>query len=199
MRKTLLLLLSLSLSIGLSAQSFDEENLTGKWVRTQPMSPIDDYLTSIDSIGFGTTVWTFYYQDIEHQTNEYSSGVLFSIWNGSDTPNTGRIIDYAITNGDKLHITVSSEAMINTMEWTIMFKIINLTATEMTLEPFGSENQIHFKKVDSFTTSISSPSKTGVKGKPLYYNEAGIQNSQPERGVNIVKLGDGTVYKEISK
>ena len=190
-----MLVVMLVSSVSLQAQNFDEENLVGKWKRSAAMQPVDKYLVSIDSLFLGNGVWA--YNDGTDDTTEYLSGVFFGQWQGSeeshgdlaDLYNVTRIRNFSITNGDKLHIGVYRD-------FTLMFKIVSLTSTELVLQPFGSSNQIRFQKV-STTSGINGAKVSSLQGDSAIYDVTGKKLSKKNKGLNIIKPENGAAYKEI--
>ncbi len=177
-------------SVSLQAQNFDEENLVGKWKRSAAMQPVDNYLVSIDSLFLGNGLWTY---EAYGGTTEYLSGVFYGQWQGSDDLaglyNVTRIRNFSITNGNKLHIGVYRD-------FTLMFKIVSLTSTELVLQPFGSSNQIRFRKV-STTSGINGAKVSSLQGASAIYDVTGKKLSKKNKGLNIIKPANGAAYKEV--
>ncbi len=94
-----------------SAQIFNERDFLGKWVRTESMQPVDDYLLSIDSLGFGNRVWTYIDEDGESE-EAYASGFFSGRWkdekpNDMSSFNSTVLTGFSITHstgGEMLHI-----------------------------------------------------------------------------------------------
>lgn len=193
------LFLIVCLGIEAKAQSFDEEDLMGYWVRTGEMAPIDDFILSIDSIALGTKMWViWYYNDYEHQwgsDERYSTGYFFGKWNEEliDRGGAGNdyVHDFFISNGNKLHISVGDD-------FTLIFKILNLSTTEMVLQPLGSTNKITFKHVENFSTGINAPQMdTNTNNYKAIYNLQGQKLNRRSKGVNIIKPQGQKVRKEV--
>ncbi len=182
------------------AQTFDEETLVGKWICTQASSPIDNYLVSMDSLGLGTALWDQYetdpYDDTRTAYNRFASGVFYGKWNEQFQNlkdmnyNDEYVRDFFISNNDKLHIGVGDD-------FTLIFKIISLTSTEMTLQTLNGGSQIHFRKVEDFSTGIQNTKAGNIGATKTYYNVNGQKLNGKERGVTIVRQINGEAYKEI--
>lgn len=196
MKKLLLMLVVMLVSsVSLQAQNFDEENLIGKWKRSTAMQPVDNYLVSIDSLFLGNGVWTY------DDGTDYCSGVFYGQWQGSiddgsgysdylaDDYNITHIRNFSITNADKLHIGIYRD-------FTLMFKIVSLTSTEVVLQPFGSSNQIRFQKI-STTFGINEAKVSSLQGGSAIYDVTGKKLSKKNKGLNIIKPNNGAAYKEI--
>lgn len=185
----------------MKAQAFDEEALVGKWVRTTAMQPVDDYLVSIDSLGLGLKVWQYsnnhYPGDLY---KEYCNGVFWGSWQGeidmgedmSYEYDAARILDFSITNGDKLHIGIVDD-------FTLVFKIVSLTDDELVVSPLGSSNTITFRKQDGAVTSAKSLRASQRQGKSAVYDTGGVQQPTVGKGVNIIRKSDGTTTKVLVK
>lgn len=201
--KNLLLMLAVVLvgSLPLQAQNFDETNLVGKWERSAVMQPVDNYLVSLDSLFFGNDVWS--YTDNEgYADTRYASGIFYGQWQGAisdggyedkfaDHYNATWILDFSITNGDKLHIGLSDD-------FTLIFKILTLTSTELVIQPLGSSNQIRFQKVSN-STGINAAKVSSLYAGSTIYDMTGKQLSKKNKGVDIIKPNDGAAYKELIK
>ena len=179
MKKLLLMLVAVLVSsLSLQAQAFDEANLVGKWERSAAMLPVDNYLVSIDTL--------------------YASGVFYGQWQGAisdsdyeeklaDEYNATWILDFSITNGDKLHIGLADD-------FTLIFKIVSLTPTELIIQPLGSSNQIRFQK-KSTLTDINAAKISSLPGGSTIYDMTGKKLSKKNKGVNIIKPNNGAAYK----
>ena len=202
MKKLLLMLVSVLVSsLSLQAQNFDEGNLVGKWERSAAMLPVDNYLVSIDTLYFGNNVWTCKLNDGYTDTH-YASGLFYGQWQGAlndggsedklaDYYNETYIRDFSITNGDKLHIGLGDD-------FTLIFKIVSLTPTELVIQPLGSSNQIRFQK-KSTPTSINAAKISTLSGDETIYDMTGTKLTKKNKGVNIIKPNNGAAYKEIVK
>lgn len=202
MKKLLLMsVVVLVSSLSLQAQNFDEANLVGKWERSTAMLPVDNYLVSIDTLYLGNNMWSYKENDGNTETR-YASGIFYGQWQGAisngnyedklaDNYNTTWVLDFSITNGDKLHIGLSDD-------FTLIFKILSLTSTELVIQPLGSSNQIRFQKISN-PTGINSAKISSLSGGSTIYDMTGKKLSKKNKGVNIIKPNNGTAYKEIVK
>lgn len=200
MKKLLLMLVAVLVSsLSLQAQAFDEANLVGKWERSAAMLPVDNYLVSIDTLYFGNNIYSYKESDGNTDTR-YASGVFYGQWQGAisdgdyeeklaDEYNATWILDFSITNGDKLHIGLADD-------FTLIFKIVSLTPTELIIQPLGSSNQIRFQK-KSTLTDINAAKISSLPGGSTIYDMTGKKLSKKNKGVNIIKPNNGAAYKEI--
>ena len=192
MKKLLLMLVSVLVSsLSLQAQNFDEGNLVGKWERSAAMQPVDNYIVSIDSLYFGTKEWIF--ETSYGIEMRYASGVYYG--QPYDFYNPTWISDFSITNGDKLHIGLESSS---NGCFTLIFKIVSLTPTELVIQPLGSSNQIRFQK-KSTPTSINAAKISTLSGDETIYDMTGTKLTKKNKGMNIIKPNNGAAYKEIVK
>lgn len=61
------------------------------------------------------------------------------------------------------------------------------------------ENAFKTKVSTSTDTGISSATSDNVNGEAVYYSVSGIRLSLPCRGINIVRLADGSIKKIMRK
>lgn len=197
MKRTLLLFVCAILAITANAQNFDEADLVGTWTRTQAMAPVDQNLQSVDRLTLGQGLFTIIDADGDRD-QDYSNGIFEGQFIGqtidTNTPlniyNTDRITNFAITNGNKLHIHIGDD-------FNLIFKIVRLTSTEMVLQPLGSSNNIYFAK--SSFTRVTSAEATNSPAKKSVYNLSGQQKDETARGINIIKPNKGEAYKVVQK
>lgn len=200
MKKTILLFFVAILGIASAkAQNYDEENLLGTWVRTRAMTAVDDYLLSVDTLIFNIGVNTWIDEDNDSHAL-YCNGVFKGQWSNkpieepySDSmadENYRDITNFAITNGNKLHIHFGDD-------FNLIFKIVSFTSTSLTLQPLGTNNSIYFTKQSS-TNGVKGITKNKAKSNS-YYNIEGQQTEGKGNGVTIVKPSNGSAYKVINK
>ncbi len=188
----------------LQAQSFDEANLIGKWVRSAVMQPVDNYLVSIDSLWFGGGMWSYTRNDDDNLFQYYGCGKFYGQWQGKyydpsesnleDEYNTTLINDFSITNGDKLHITLGAGG-----DLTLIFKIISFTSTELVVQPLGSSNEIRFTKAANQSTGIKDARTSPYITVSTIYDISGKKLPKESKGVNIVKTDNGIAHKMLMK
>lgn len=181
--------------ICVNAQNYDEADLVGTWTRTQAMSPVDQYLQSVDRITLGQGVFNITEQDGTTYPF-YGNGVFEGKWQGKsdgedmDWYNDVKITNFAITNGNKLHIHIIDD-------FNLIFKIVKLTSTELVLQPLGSNNDIYLTK--SNNTGVNSAKVAQSTAKETFYNLEGQQLDKAGEGINIIKPSNGKAYKVINK
>lgn len=199
-----MLAMVLASSMPLQAQSFDEANLIGRWVRSAVMQPVDNYLVSIDSLWFGGGMWSYTRSDNNFQY--YGCGKFCGLWQGkyyepgesdlAEYYNTTLINDFSITNGNKLHITLGADEDVN---FSLIFKIVSFTPTELVVQPLGSSNEIRFTKVANQPTSIKGARTSPNVTVPTIYDISGKKLPKENKGINIVKTDNGRAYKRLMK
>lgn len=202
MKKYLVLLISF-VCIGamqVKAQSFDEADLIGMWVRTSAMQSVDDNLISIDSLAFGVGMLSYteevdYGEGIEKRVHSnYADGLFFGQWQGSvdgeslsSLFNKATLSDFSITNGNKLHINIIGEV-------TLIFRIVTLSSSSLVIQPLGTNNSIYFSKIRNTPSNIKDVTLSEDMKETAVYDINGRRIAKGQKGVNIVKTG-GTVYK----
>lgn len=205
MKKNILLIAIAILSfVSANAQNYDEENLLGTWVRSQPMDPVNDYLLSIDTLTFCLSMYT-YRMENGFIGSAYADGLFMGQWTTTKSINPYdsmkdrsfafyynkvRMTNFAITNGNKLHINIMGN-------FNLIFKIVSFTSDELVIQPLGSTNTIYFSK-ENATNGVKGITATKAN-KRSYYNINGQLTKAVARGLTIVKPSNGNAYKVINK
>lgn len=177
-----------------SAQHYDERDLLGTWTVTEQIGEINNCIRSFEKITFGETTYDHYVSYSESE-NEWrgkmvmitSTGVLFNAttYSNSDenlkmrTNPTQELVDYLITNDNKLHLQFSDFE-----QYYMRFVIKKMTKDEMVLENYAGTCELTLTKEEE---SKVADIKTAQEEKPEYYTLDGIKVSNPGKGIYVKK------------
>jgi len=164
MKKFYLFVLLLVSAISTNAQTFDEANLVGTWTTTGlDYAPLG--ITNIESI----TLEDGLYEDDYDDYKFYACGIMALT---KKDPNYGRygqeeeesttiepILDYFITNNNKLHIIVDED-------YTLHFIIEELTATTLKVKTYGGKSYTFTK--DNSSNAVQSVNMTRPADESTY-------------------------------
>ena len=163
MKKFYLFVLLLVSAISTNAQTFDEANLVGTWTTTGlDYAPLG--ITNIESI----TLEDGLYEDGYDDYKSYACGIMALTKkdpnyarHGNDEEYTGieAILDYFITNNNKLHIIVDEE-------YTLHFIIEELTATTLKVKTYGGKSYTFTK--DNSSNAVQSVNMTRPADESTY-------------------------------
>lgn len=164
MKKFYLFVLLLVSAISTNAQTFDEADLVGTWTTTGlDYAPLG--FTNIESITLEDGLYEDGYDDYKF----YACGIMALT---KKDPNYGRpgyeeeesttierILDYFITNNNKLHIIVEDD-------YTLHFIIEELTATTLKVKTYGGKSYTFTK--DNSSNAVQSVNMTRPADESTY-------------------------------
>lgn len=164
MKKFYLFVLLLVSAISTNAQTFDEADLVGTWTTTGlDYAPLG--FTNIESITLEDGLYEDGYDDYKF----YACGIMALT---KKVPNYGRpgyeeeeestierILDYFITNNNKLHIIVGDD-------YTLHFIIEELTATTLKVKTYGGKSYTFTK--DNSSNAVQSVNMTRPADESTY-------------------------------
>ena len=180
MYKFLLFVVGLLLCGTVKAQEYDETKLLGTWDVVDLNGPMSPVIESFESIVLGDydLSGTFY------------SGKLF----GESLYNYYNVIDFFISNGNKLHL--SCDIYGRGSDYSLRFIIKDFTDNEIKLTTYDGKTSFSLRRdLESGAKSIKTEeSSTGKE----YYNLNGVRLNSPEPGIVITKENN-EVRKEIFK
>ena len=165
MKKFYLFVLLLVSAISTNAQTFDEADLVGTWTTTGlDYAPLG--ITNIESITLEDGLYE--YEDDYDDYKFYACGIMALT---KKDPNYARhgddeeytaiepILDYFITNNNKLHIIVDEE-------YTLHFIIEELTATTLKVKTYGGKSYTFTK--DNSSNAVQSVNMTRPADESTY-------------------------------
>lgn len=163
MKKFYLFVLLLVSAISTNAQTFDEADLVGTWTTTGlDYAPLG--ITNIESITLEDGLYDYDKGDYKF----YACGIMALTTKdpnyaryGNDEEYTGieAILDYFITNNNKLHIIVDEE-------YTLHFIIEELTATTLKVKTYGGKSYTFTK--DNSSNAVQSVNMTRPADESTY-------------------------------
>lgn len=191
-QKLFSVVLLLFCALQMNAQSFKEEQLKGTWEFKDEGVEYDEYIGTIKKMQIGNHLI------IGDHFVDFLSGYIEYRWTDKmyeqvkaveekdfKIEDSDKILDYFITENDRLHIMVGDQ-------FTLHFKILELNDNTMKLQtPKGI---MTFNKTASQVQSVKSETNKVEKAR---YNINGQRLANPEKGINIVKMTDNSSYKEL--
>ena len=171
--KKILFSLLLVAAMSANAQTFDEVDLIGTW-RTPGLTYAPLEITNIESIALGDHI------NLTYGSRPRSGFIINYTREGDEYPETERILDYFITNNNKLHIIVQDD-------YTLHFIIEELTSSSLKVKTYDG-HRFTFVKVNS-SSSVKPMTQThsaddsiynlsGQKVEDVTTNGVYIQNGQ---------------------
>lgn len=177
MKKILLLLILVS-TISIKAQTFDETQLSGTWKVENIMGTLPMRIVSFDKLVLEEAMMMW---DEEDDDWDWYPGLIKGIVeNGrghhSPGPKDEYLLDFFISNGNKLHLIVNDE-------YSLRFIIDELTNTTLILKTYKGDGSIMLSKEN--TSSVRCISQDSLS-KSSTYNLQGQKVERPHvLGVNI--------------
>lgn len=138
--KRLLLLLIIVSTIDIKAQTFDETQLLGTWKVEKITGTLPMQIISFDTLVLeeAMMVWDENYDD-----KDWYPGLIKGILDGRDNHSVGPkddyLLDFFISNGNKLHLIVNDE-------YSLRFVIEELTNTTLILNTYKGDGKITLMK-----------------------------------------------------
>lgn len=165
MKKFYLFVLLLVSAISTNAQTFDEADLVGTWTTTGlDYAPLG--ITNIESITLGDGLYgdiddiddyKFYACGIINLTKKNPNYALYD--DDEEFTDIKAILDYFITNNNKLHIIVDED-------YTLHFIIEELTATTLKVKTYGGKSYTFTK--DNSSNAVQSVNMTRPADESTY-------------------------------
>ena len=187
-QKLFSVVLLLFCALQMNAQSFKEEQLKGTWEFKDEGVEYNEYLGSIKKMKIGDHLasHSFLSGYIEYRwTDKMYEQVKAVEEKDFKIEDSDKILDYFITENDRLHIMVGDQ-------FTLHFKILELNDNTMKLQtPKGI---MTFNKTASQVQNVKNETNKVEKAR---YNINGQRLANPEKGINIVKMTDNSSYKEL--
>ena len=162
--------------LSIQAQTYDETDLLGKWNVTSMTGPVNNCIISFESLYFGDTLVTDdegemslnagYLDNLKFVPVDYTYNPQHT-----ETLNKCGVVDFFISNNNKLHIQMvsSNEIRMIIKEWT---------NDVMKLESYDGKTKIELKKDPSAVNSVIAET-TGEDG---VYTIQGHKVTQMEKG-----------------
>ena len=183
MKKITLLFVCFLAALACGAADFDEAQLIGKWNVTSATGNWNNCITSIKTIQFGDVkkVRKFSWGDCTYWKPGYLANIDYIAEADSQNADDSSkemifILDFFISNGNKLHITTENEYMINN---SIRLVIKELNDKTMTLKSFDGTAQFVLSKasaaVQTIQSDVANQSSTiyDMQGRPVSNIQSG--------------------------
>ena len=167
--------LLLVVSLGITAQTYDEAQLTGVWEPESVEGTLPHGILSIEQVCLGDTV-----RDIsESEPNGIPcSGLINMYMKNKPSEVLERYVpDFFITNNDKLHIIVGDD-------YSLRFKIVELTDRTLVLKSYDGKCSITLEKVG--TTKVSEVRQQKPNSTAIYNLSGQRVDENSRNGLYIV-------------
>lgn len=153
--KKILFSLLLVAAMSANAQTFDEVDLIGTW-RTSGLAYAPLKITNIESIALGDNIYDGHPQsgsliNYTHEDDEFNEYIEY--------PRTQRILDYFITNNNKLHIIVQDD-------YTLHFIIEELTSSSLKVKTYDGHRFTFVK--DNSSSGVKPMTQTNSADDSIY-------------------------------
>lgn len=158
---------------------FDEVNLVGEWTVSDLSGDMSNDLVSFEKIYFGDIVVD------NGGDKEVASGAVYGIryTDPDDYEKVGILMDFFISNGNKLHVVGEDSWVEN---YGLRFIINSFTDTELKLSTYDGKCSFTLTKTKSAVTRVEDDS---FPTKTEYYDTNGRRLNAPQSGLTITRKG----------